>query len=376
LNRDSTECLDSKVLFYTTFYSDDARLDMMRTALEGDLEYLFKGMADPAYAPRSPHTIPLLEQGIAKYLEMRQVCLSTMYNLGHSVNKWYFTSSKEDLETLDDLINDALVNRKHVLDRLIDMAEMDSGGLAEFLMSKQLLTRDDFCNAKRYQEACDTGRLRYLIRIEKFCPRARPSQQSIDAAVSGGFVGIIMFFEIVLEIKVLPSQKAVDTAAGKMELEALKAKCLQWQFPPGQNGANAAAENGRLDVLQWMATLDSPVFPNKDGANNAAKNGHLEVLAWMAGLDPPILPNQDGANLAANEGHLEVLKWMAAELSQPVFPDQDGANLAAWNGHLEVLEWMAALTPPVLPNQDGANQTTMNEHLEILKWMATHWILR
>src|SRR5690606_9049897 len=116
------------------------------------------------------------------------------------------------------------------------------------------------------------------------------------AAVSGGFVRIIEFFEIALKIQVLPSQKAVDAAAGKMELEALESKCHQWKRFPGQNGANKAAENGRLDVLQWMAALTPPVIPTNLGANGAAKNGHLEVLVWAAALDPPVVPSQHGAN--------------------------------------------------------------------------------
>jgi hypothetical protein len=368
LNRDSTECLDSKVLFYTTFYSNKARLDMMATALESGLEYLFKAMVDPAYAPRSPHTIPLLEQGMAKYPEIRQACLFTMHNLGHPVHRWHFTSSKEDLDTLEDLIDDALVTRKCVISKLMDITEVDSGGLAEFVMSKQLLTQDDLCNAKRYQEACAAGRLRYLLRVEKFCPSARPSQQSIDAAVSGGFLGIIMFFETILEIKVLPSQKAVDAAAGKMELEALKVRCHQWKRFPGRFGADVAAENGRLDVLQWMAKLDPPVVPNETGANSAARSGNLEVLKWMAKLSDPVFPDQAGANSAAWYGKLEVLKWMAA-LSDPVFPNQDGANNAAEMGYLELLKWMAELSDPVFPDQHGANRAAWRGKLEVLKWM-------
>lgn len=59
---------------------------------------------------------------------------------------------------------------------------------------------------------------------------------------------------------------------------------------PTSKSANIAARNGRLDILQWMATLTPPVYPTSGGARSAKRQGHIEVLDWLAHLDVPILP--------------------------------------------------------------------------------------
>ena len=42
-----------------------------------------------------------------------------------------------------------------------------------------------------------------------------------------------------------------------------------------------AAENGYLDILQWLAQRNPPILPDVDGANLAAENGYLDILQWL-----------------------------------------------------------------------------------------------
>jgi hypothetical protein len=329
VNQNSTEYLDNSIAYYTLFHSDDARLGMMATAFSSNLEYLFKAMADLAYAPRSPDTIPLLEQGIKNYPEIRQACLSTMYNLGHPVNKWHFTADQEDLKTLANLINDSLVTREYVISKLMDITEeVDSNTLVEFLMSKQLLTQDDFCDAKRYHAACAAGRLGYLNLVKKLCPEVQPSQQDVDAAMSGGFLGIIMFFETVLEIQVLPSQEAVDAAVGKMDPEALNVMCHQWQRFPSRNSTYQTAYSWCLDFL---GRIDAWI----QASNEAAIDRHHEYFQGMQ-----MAQDQTAADRAARARARAIARGEPPNFLGRIDAWIQASNEAAIDRHHEYLQRM------------------------------------
>ena len=107
---------------------------------------------------------------------------------------------------------------------------------------------------------------------------------------------------------------------------------------PDKHGANWAAYNGHLTVLQWMKENSLPL-PNQFGANWAAENGNFVVLQWMKENGLP-LPNQNGANWAAGYGHFVVLQWMK-ENNLPL-PDQQGVKSAIWNGYTSIVNWLAS----------------------------------
>ena len=109
---------------------------------------------------------------------------------------------------------------------------------------------------------------------------------------------------------------------------------------PTVYGANLAAENGHLDVLEYLKQFDSNIHPDRHGVDWAAKSGHLHVLKYLERLHPRIRPSIWGANWAAEYGHLNVLRYLE-HLS--IHPTLYGANRAAGNGHLHVLKYLEHL---------------------------------
>ena len=132
------------------------------------------------------------------------------------------------------------------------------------------------------------------------------------------------------------------------------------------NAIDGAAQNGHLQVLEWLAVRN--ILPTPSGANWAAWGGHLQVLKWLASRN--ILPTQRGADWAAAYGHLQVLKWLA---ERNILPTQEGADLAAVNGHLQVLEWLA--TKNILPTREIADYVAMSGQLQVLEWLEARNIL-
>ena len=61
-----------------------------------------------------------------------------------------------------------------------------------------------------------------------------------------------------------------------------------------------AAENGHLDILQWLYTQDPPCPWNRWTCWLAAKHGHLHVLQWARSQNPPCPWNVIFANLVAS----------------------------------------------------------------------------
>ncbi len=170
-----------------------------------------------------------------------------------------------------------------------------------------------------------------------------------------------------LENNIALNPNSLDDLLNEMILEGylMEIKILSLiPVLPDEVGANLAAENGHLAVLQWIKE-NNLSLPNQNGANWAARNGHLAVLQWMK-ENSLSLPNQDEANYAAYNGHLAVLQWMK-ENDLPL-PHRDGANWAAYNGRLAVLQWMKE-NYLSLSTQLGANWAAQNGHLAVLQWM-------
>lgn len=157
----------------------------------------------------------------------------------------------------------------------------------------------------------------------------------------------------------------VDLAAINGHLEVLK-WLAQHNIYPDQEGVNGAAEKGYLEVLKWLAQRN--LHPDQDGANDAAGAGQLDVLAWLEQQDTPIRPDEYGVIDATHGGQLEVLKWLA---QRGVYPDQRVADEAAIYGHLNILKWLAQ-TMNINPSQVGINWAARHGQLEVLKWSAQH----
>ena len=81
-----------------------------------------------------------------------------------------------------------------------------------------------------------------------------------------------------------------------------------------------AAVFGRLDVLQTLVAVNKSAVLSSQLADAVAENGHLNVLQWLAsspagsetGGKKLVFCDARGANMAAHAGHLNILEWLAS----------------------------------------------------------------
>ena len=239
---------------------------------------------------------------------------------------------------------------------------------------QRLYRRFDAIYIPTYHQADDASRdgdlpaLKYLVSLGVL-----PEDGANEAAYNGKLE--IVEYLASLNPPILPNQLGVDGAAEYGHLDVVQyLASLNPPILPDQDGANWAARNGQLDMVKYLASLTPPILTDQVGANYAAGNGKLEIVKFLASLNPPILPTQGGANGAARYGQLEVVQYLAS-FNPPIFPNQKGANWAARNGQLEVVQYLASFNPPLLPNQDGANYAAENGKLDMVQYLATLGIL-
>ena len=72
--------------------------------------------------------------------------------------------------------------------------------------------------------------------------------------------------------------------------------------------------NGNINGLLILSHNMPSILPDIMGANQAAENDQLIVLEWLGHQYPPILPNILGANKAAANGSLIILKWLSEKI--------------------------------------------------------------
>jgi hypothetical protein len=187
------------------------------------------------------------------------------------------------------------------------------------------------------------------------------SMHAADDAVEENFLDTLIWLQY---NQILPSwHEGRDIAAEKGNL-----KILKWLYQQGMvmdvNTANYAAAFGHLDILNWLTSLDPPVYPDSRGANATASRGFIFILEWLK--DNRIYPSLAGLDNAALKGHPNTVKWIVQHLN--IIPTAEIANSAAKNGHLEILNWLAQQR--VFPDRRGVLGVIGNNHLKTLKWMA------
>jgi hypothetical protein len=105
---------------------------------------------------------------------------------------------------------------------------------------------------------------------------------------------------------------------------------------------NWAAENGRLDVLQWAR--EGGCSWNVYVCAFAAMGGHLHILQWLRKHGCPW--NELTCVYAARGGHLYILQW-AREHGCPW--NEFTCAHAAYGGHLQLLQWALENKCPIDP---------------------------
>ncbi len=101
--------------------------------------------------------------------------------------------------------------------------------------------------------------------------------------------------------------------------------------------SNEFASKGKLMELQIVYETVGEL-PDQDGANWAAANGQLNVLEFIYEHPPHTLPDINGANLAAKKGKLDALKFIYEKGG--ILPDASGINDAYIHNHDDVVDWI------------------------------------
>ncbi|KAL2911917.1 hypothetical protein HK105_208637 [Polyrhizophydium stewartii] len=97
----------------------------------------------------------------------------------------------------------------------------------------------------------------------------------------------------------------------------------------------AAAETGRIDVIQWLRTVATKGIWRKQIMDAAARSGHLELVKWLH-ENIKVGCSEAAMNGAAGNGHLHVVEWLQNNRREGC---TDAAlDQAAANGHLAAVE--------------------------------------
>ncbi|KAE8973828.1 hypothetical protein PR001_g26194 [Phytophthora rubi] len=161
-----------------------------------------------------------------------------------------------------------------------------------------------------------------------------------------------------------------------------------------------AAENGLLDVVQWLCANSSAVFnqkynffgirlsekgPSTYAMDVAASKGHLDLLKYMHELprlsvtdsarkrkrdEParPLIPkcSQAAMDGAAANGHLDVVQWLQQNRREGC--TKSAMDSAATFGRLGVIQWLHKRRSEGCTGaaMDGA---ATNGHLQVVQWL-------
>ncbi|KAG1693008.1 hypothetical protein DVH05_024044 [Phytophthora capsici] len=129
--------------------------------------------------------------------------------------------------------------------------------------------------------------------------------------------------------------------------------------------ANIAAQQGHLDILQWLSEFHADRMYWDNVLGYAAAGGHLPAVKWLH------IHRQDkcstkAMNSAAYHGHLDVVKWLHHNRTEGCTTKaMDGA---AARGHLDMVKWLHA------NRTEGCTDKAMtwaaqNGHLDVVKWL-------
>jgi hypothetical protein len=126
----------------------------------------------------------------------------------------------------------------------------------------------------------------------------------------------------------------------------------------------AAAENGQLEVLQWLRSQVPPFSWGAKTCATAAREGHIEVLQWLRAQDPPCPWDEWTCILAASYGHGNVVEWA---IENGCKRSIDVCNAAARSGNLDMLKFLRTKHMCMFAHSI-VNNAARSGHLHVLEW--------
>jgi len=211
-------------------------------------------------------------------------------------------------------------------------------------------------------KAIKAGEFETFVWILEINPEAHPGQEGADAAAENGRVRFLDWLAI------RPSQRAIDFAATWEKIETLDwGKKQNPPILPSQVGAECAATAGRTKTLDWLLKNSPDVLLHQQIITGACRFEHLEVLEWYKRNVPSVKPGQKEANLAASSGNFTTVQWIFRETG--CLPDEEGLNEAAVYNEWKLLRWVRKQDPTRLPTEEAADLAEKNGYLGIAEWI-------
>jgi len=108
----------------------------------------------------------------------------------------------------------------------------------------------------------------------------------------------------------------------------------------------AAAEGGHIDLIIWFAEHNYPMDARM--YEHAIDGGHVHIIEWLASRIDPVA---DTMRAAAQVGRVDIMEWLrsADTCSGPCPWDYTACHAAAQHGHLDALNWLRSPENGVCP---------------------------
>ena len=142
---------------------------------------------------------------------------------------------------------------------------------------------------------------------------------------------------------------------------------------------NIITENGDLDKLKFLKTIDPYYLFRIDIASHAALNGHIHILEWLKSefelnvnicSDCPF--NNKTANSAVLHGQLEVFKWL---ISNRCLIDKDIILHAIKGDHLDIVKYIRINEHfRMWHSSTYMKEAARNGRLEIIKYLHSEGV--
>lgn len=132
-----------------------------------------------------------------------------------------------------------------------------------------------------------------------------------------------------------------------------------------------AAENGRVDMLQFLITENRDIFSwNVLISYTAAEKGQREILRWAVDNNYPL--HRSVCDIAIKYGHVECVKYLHENGHTW---SETGITLAVESGNLLVLRYL--FDSGCTYNNDEVMKTAARkEHIHVLQFLREHGILK
>lgn len=97
---------------------------------------------------------------------------------------------------------------------------------------------------------------------------------------------------------------------------------------------SSAADNGKLEMLKFLRSLDPPCGWSHRTVTSAAIGGHLKVLEWLLTQEPPCPWGLISTEILATKGYLHMLTFLKnRKMLEPCFLSTSACDNAASEGH-------------------------------------------